>query len=175
MANARMPRFYRHVLVLLLGLLLSAASLAGETAPADFQDFPATPAHTGATARPRLLRVQDRLYRTQIRLAAQDGKVNFAGHYVLSAFGCGGGCLMAFALDTDTGQVSWLPFTVSWSVEDKGIGVEFLPFDFRPDSRLLIIAGSRNEHGHGLYRYLLEHGRFRLLHAQEDPPNGLWE
>jgi hypothetical protein len=158
----------------LLSLFLLGTCHAQENPRLGFTDHPVTQMHRGAIAAPVFRNDQDRLYRTRIREAANEGKVNFAGHYVLSAFGCGSSCLMVFALDADTGQVHWLPFTVSWGIDDKGIGADMLPLDFRPDSRLLIVAGSRNEHGHGLYHYVFEQGHFRLLHAHEDPPNGLW-
>jgi len=47
---------------------------------------------------------------------------------------------MSAAIDAKTGQVIWLPFTVSnWPAEVKE------PLEFRRDSRLLIVRGSRNE------------------------------
>jgi len=162
-------------LAIALCLCLAAAARAQSSPPPRFADYPAEPRHRAAVAAPVLQSRQDRLYRTRVREAFADGKVNFAGHYILSAFGCGSSCLMVFALDADSGRVSWLPFTVSWGLEDNGIGETYLPLDFRADSRLLVIAGSRNEHGHGLYHYVLEHGRFRLLQAKQDPPGGLWD
>ncbi|WP_266158163.1 hypothetical protein [Dyella silvatica] len=159
-------------LMALLALAWVAASHAEERKQADFADYRATTHHRGIAARPLLRTAQDRLYRSRIGEAASTGRVNFAGHYILTAIGCGASCIMVFALDADTGQVDWLPFSVSQGVDDNGFDTDIPPLDFRQDSRLLIVAGSRDEHGHGLYRYVLEHDRFRLLSAREDRPSG---
>lgn len=156
---------------LLFGLALAGASHAEDSRPAAFADYPAATAqHRSTAVKPVFRTAEDRQYQTRIDEAASDGKVNFAGHYMLSAVGCGASCVMVFALDADTGKVNWLPFTVSQGMDDKGFDTDIPPLDFRPDSRLLIVAGSRNEHGHGLYQYVFEHGQFRLLKSHEDQP-----
>jgi hypothetical protein len=157
---------------LLLGLALVSANHAEDLRQAAFADYPATTHQRGKAVKPILRTAQDKQYQTRIGEAASDGKVNFAGHYMLSAIGCGAGCVMVFALDADTGKVSWLPFTVSQDMADQGFDTDIPPLDFRPDSRLLMIAGSRNERGHGLYQYVFEHDQFRLLNSREDSPGG---
>lgn len=152
-----------------LGLLLACnASGALATTPG-FGDHPAQPVYRGTTATPVLRTAQDKRYRTMIRTAASGEKVNFAGHYILSAFGCGSSCLQVFALDARSGEVHWLPFTVSWGPEDTSFDTGIMPLDYRADSTLLVVAGSRNEHGHGIYRYVFEHGQFRLQEALDVP------
>lgn len=152
-----------------LGLLMACHFGVALAATQGFGDYPAQPLYHGPTATPALRSAQDKCYRTMIRTAASGEKVNFAGHHILSAFGCGGGCLQIFALDARTGEVHWLPFTVSWGPEDASFDTEIMPLDYRIDSALLVVAGSRNEHGHGIYRYVFEHGQFRLLEAHEVP------
>ncbi|MDR3445370.1 MULTISPECIES: hypothetical protein [unclassified Dyella] len=159
---------------LLALLLVGVVHTAHSASLQRFDNFRVQNVYQGQVAAPMLRSAQDKRYRTMIRDAAASEKVNFAGHYVLSAVGCGGGCLQIFALDARNGEVSWLPFTVSWGVEDKLFDTEIMPLDYRIDSNLLVVAGSRNEHGHGTYNYIFEHGHFRLLDAHEDPPNGLW-
>lgn len=153
---------------LLALLLLCSVGATRAGSASTFGDYPASPVYRGPTATPVLRSAQDRRYRTMIRTAATGEKVNFAGHYILSAFGCGGGCLQVFALDARSGEVHWLPFTVSWGPEDKLFDTEIMPLDYRVDSALVVVAGSRNEHGHGTYDYVFAHGQFRLLQAQED-------
>ena len=76
---------------------------------------------------------------------------NFAGHFALASWGCGASCIMAAAIDGDTGAVTWLPFTVCcWETEI----IE--PLEFQPNSRLLIVHGQRDERGAGgthFYRF----------------------
>ena len=94
----------------------------------------------------------------KILRATEGRKPNFAGHYVLTSWGCGASCTMSAAIDTGTGTVSWLPFTVCcWAPEIAE------PLQFRADSRLLIVHGSRNEHGGGVHYYTIEGGQFSEL------------
>jgi hypothetical protein len=78
-------------------------------------------------------------------LRANEGRrANFAGHIVLASWGCGASCVMGAAIDARTGDVHWLPFTVSnWSSDVTQ------PLEFRRDSRLLVVHGSRDDHGTG--------------------------
>lgn len=67
---------------------------------------------------------------------------------------------MSFALDKKTGKVIWLPFTVCcWDDVKPGA----MPLSFKPDSRLLIVVGSRNEEGSGFYYYELKNEKFVQL------------
>lgn len=151
-----------------IALLIAASAFAGDSAAPDFATYAVPVAAPAKTADPVLVTQQDREFRTMIRRAAHNGKVNFAGHYILSAIGCGSSCLLAFTLDADNGQVTWLPFTVSFTSElDHGFDSSIQPFDFHADSRLLVIQGSRDEHDDdGLYQYVFEHNRFHLVHAK---------
>lgn len=78
---------------------------------------------------------------------------------------------MVFILNAKDGSVYWLPFTVSYTDQaDQGIGKEFYAFDFRSNSELLVIQGSRNEHDdNGLYYYVFSHGRLQLVKSQRYP------
>ena len=48
-------------------------------------------------------------FKTRIINAYRDYEVSFAGHYVLSTFGCGGGCIMGFMVDVRDGVIYDLP------------------------------------------------------------------
>lgn len=75
-----------------------------ERTPA-FEDFPAV---VGATEgkRPPLKtnRPFARRYRTLLSGALEHAPIALAGHYVVTSFGCGTGCVMYGAVDTRTGN-----------------------------------------------------------------------
>jgi hypothetical protein len=72
---------------------------------------------------------------------------------------------MAAAIDPKTGAVIRLPFTVSnWPLAVTE------PLNYKPNSRLLIITGSRNEKGNGTYDYELVGLSFKLVAAVESKP-----
>ena len=103
---------------------------------------------------------KSRKYADQLESGAGQ-KVNFAGHFVLAVWGCGASCVMGAAIDATTGVVSWLPFTVCcWSRDVTE------PLEFRADSRLLVVHGSRNEEGSGTHDYLFNGHTFSLLPAK---------
>lgn len=116
-----------------------------------------------ADAPPKIVSNQDIEFKTRI-IEASRQPVNFAGHYVFSSFGCGASCMMSFALDKKSGEVTWLPFTVCcW--DDAKLGTK--PISFKKDSRLIIITGSRNEQGSGVYHYELKKTQFDLVQSAE--------
>ncbi|HEY6969216.1 MAG TPA: hypothetical protein VJA94_08430 [Candidatus Angelobacter sp.] len=151
-------------LLLPLTLLLSGAlqTAPNPSVPPKFEDYRVTEQYKGKNAKPVLTR-HDLRFRTRITEGAQE-KVNFAGHYILTTWGCGGGCVTGVVIDAPTGKVYWLPFTICcWPVEVED------PIQFRVDSRLVIFTGSRNEKGQGVYYYKFEGNRFVLLQAVEKP------
>jgi hypothetical protein len=107
---------------------------------------------------------QGKKYKTVIRDAASE-PVNFAGHYVLTTWGCGAGCVMAAAIDTQSGRVTSLPFTTSdWPTNVTE------PLAWRANSCLLVVRGSRNEGSeHGTYYYAFDGKTFKLRANVSDP------
>jgi hypothetical protein len=103
-----------------------------------------------------------RQYRSAIREASKQ-PVDFAGHYVLAQWGCGSGCVMAAAIDTTSGRVTSLPFSVSdWPLDVTE------PLKYQADSCLLVIRGSRNESAeHGTYYYVFDGKRFTLRASKD--------
>jgi hypothetical protein len=102
----------------------------------EFAEYPAA-AYTGRIAPPRITG-EARVFRTRIREAAADGP-NFGGHYRITTWGCGLGCSMGAVVNVKTGHVMMLPATVAeWPVDKR-------PFEYRADSRLLVMNGIRNE------------------------------
>lgn len=133
--------------------VIAVAPVAFAAAAPRFQDYPAN-GSSGRTLKLRLDDARGRQYSTMLRDASR-GKPNFAGHFILASRGCGASCTMAAAIDAKTGAVRWLPFTVCcWEADIHE------PLEFRPDSRLLIVHGSRDEQGSGVHYYSFDGPRF---------------
>jgi hypothetical protein len=80
------------------------------------------------------------MFRTNLRNAAKEG-VNFAGHYILTTWGCGTNCSQSAIIDARTGRV-FFPRELAGA----GFGFCELPDDTEPivsqaDSRLLLLNG----------------------------------
>lgn len=136
-------------------LTLMALTEVANAAP-KFDDYPSR-SIAGKPAKIRLQDAKSRKYATVLQEAAR-GKPNFAGHYVLASWGCGASCTMSAAIDSTTGSVSWVPFTVCcWepTVEE--------PLEFKKNSSLLIVHGSRNEEGNGTHYYNFDGKKFILI------------
>ncbi len=134
-----------------------------------FTNYPA------AVERPKIKSVNFKMnpgagdYRTRISDAMKRG-VNFAGHYVLTGWGCGTGCINAAVIDTRTGSVHW-PYELSgistWYGNDEYYNE---PVAFKKNSRLLIITGRPGDNDEkrpptpaGSYYYQWKNNRFWLI------------
>lgn len=135
-------------------------SYADERTP-QFDDFPVKNTFKGKPAKIKIVSAQDRKFATRLhQLGGQ--KPNFAGHYTLASWGCGASCIQTVAIDAKTGSVVWLPFTVCcWDVDVSD------PIEFKRDSSLIVVHGSRNEAGGGVYYYRLDASGFALVKAVE--------
>jgi hypothetical protein len=83
-----------------------------------------------------------RRYRTVLKEGAAKG-VNFAGAYAFISWGCGTACAEFAVVNAKTGRVHFsnnVKLNAYHAVTD---GTE--PFDFRVDSRLLVLTGSPND------------------------------
>ncbi|QQS39981.1 MAG: hypothetical protein IPM63_11455 [Acidobacteriota bacterium] len=87
---------------------------------------------------PPRIKGEARMFRSGIIRTAEDPP-NFAGHYRITTWGCGAGCVMGTLVNVITGHVMFLPATISdWPSGSS-------PLEFRKNSRLLVINGVRNE------------------------------
>jgi hypothetical protein len=145
--------------VLLLFVLSVELLAAPAGARPTFQDFPVAKIYRGQAAAPKLVGKQQRTFRTMIRQGAKS-KVEFAGHYTVPTWGCGGGCAEFVIADSITGRVydglSATELPLEWSDEHKDSPKEHL--EFHPDSRLLKINGCPNELNCGFYDYEMVEG-----------------
>jgi hypothetical protein len=101
-----------------------------------------------------------RQYRTRLR---EEVKLppNFAGKYRLVQWGCGTTCILGAVIDRKTGRIIPLPFSVCCSAAQDE---RFQAIEFRPDSRLIIFRGLRNEQGvDGSHFYTFDGHRFSFV------------
>ncbi|MEP7075943.1 MAG: hypothetical protein ABI878_09040 [Acidobacteriota bacterium] len=103
-----------------------------------------------------------RMFRTNLRNAAKDG-VNFAGHFVLTSWGCGTNCNHAGIIDARNGRVFFPTPLAGFGVGFESWLGEDDPLEFKPGSRLLILKGYspnelNKEHPSGGYFYYLWNG-----------------
>ena len=128
-----------------------------------FEDLPVSEQFKGKPAAVKLASPEARRYRTVIREGAGEGP-NFAGHYTIVEWGCGAGCVQFAMVDAKTGSVFMPPFYVGPCALVEGeTGEPEEPLQYRIDSRLLIVSGSRNEEGEGVYYYKWDGKRLELI------------
>ena len=80
------------------------------------------------------------MFRTNLRTAAKEG-VNFAGHYILTTWGCGTNCTESAIIDARNGRVFFPE-----QLQGSSFGFCEFPDDTEPivyqaDSRLLVLNG----------------------------------
>ena len=111
-------------------------------------------------------------FRTRLNFALCDG-VNFAGHYILTGWGCGTGCIYGAIIDTRNGRVYFPEVLAGMATgyTDNG-GYVDEPMGRKKSSRLLIIngvPGSQHENApellQGKYYYEWANNRLRLLRS----------
>jgi hypothetical protein len=83
---------------------------------------------------------QANMFRTNLRNAAKEG-VNFAGHFILTTWGCGTNCTQSAIIDARNGRVFF-----PTQLEGAGFGFcdfpdETEPMVYKADSRLLVLNG----------------------------------
>lgn len=91
-------------------------------------------------------------YRTNLRNAAKE-KVNFAGHYILTTWGCGTNCTQSALIDSRNGDV-FFPAELEGTVQglcdlpknanpadSPNMDDEYAPVIYKADSRLLVLNG----------------------------------
>lgn len=109
-----------------------------------FEHFPVE-VFRGVNALPDLKsHPRSRLYRTRIRDAAKL-QPNFAGHYVLTSWGCGTDCSEIAIIDVIDGKVYHPPGFTYFQFQNIHYKLSDRAFKHRDDSELLIIAGFPEE------------------------------
>ena len=109
-----------------------------------------------------------RLFRTRLTNALREG-VNFAGHYILTGWGCGTGCTHAAIINARNGNV-YSPYQLTEIDATYGDDYSEEQLRFRKNSRLLVLSGrpgtkSENDPAppSGDYYYEWKNNRLRLI------------
>lgn len=153
-----------------LFLAFAASLFAGEARMRPkFKDFPVEQIYRGSPAVPKLVTRSERTFRTMIRLGA-NANVEFAGHYTVPRWGCGTDCNEFVIVDSLTGTVYDVPFSVdelpgTW--EESHSTEDHKRMEFHPDSRLMKLNMCPNEKDCGFYDYVVVDGKgLRLLRKE---------
>ncbi|HUF02686.1 MAG TPA: hypothetical protein VMM38_00770 [Aridibacter sp.] len=151
------------------GKLTSGEARSGDTA----QDRPKFEDHTteiwnGTAKAVDLNSHKDaRMFRTRLQEARNEG-VNFAGHYILTYWGCGTNCLVGAVIDGKTGKVFFPEEMAGLGVGLPGTDIEAEAVEFRKDSLMLIVRGAlSDDDGVGTHYLVWEGDRFRKLKFSE--------
>ncbi|APV50414.1 hypothetical protein BWI17_12340 [Betaproteobacteria bacterium GR16-43] len=117
-----------------------------------FDQYPATPVTIETPVAVRLdSHPMASTFRTVLEEGAKKGP-NFAGHYTVVTWGCGARCLQLAIIDARTGAVFFPPQTQPNAFDM--VTDDSKPYEFRVDSRLLILTGSPKERDTpGVYYY----------------------
>lgn len=127
-------KIFARIVLLLGALLISLGSVAAELR---FEDYKVEQIFKGENHQ---LVVEDdnednwSLYRKQ----AIKKPVNFAGHYIVFATGCGGGAICGEILDAQTGRVA-AAFPNAYEMDS--VDGSYYDAGFKLDSRLIVISG----------------------------------
>lgn len=152
------------ICLLSVGLLLSPNLWAKPTPSLEFQRYAVKPQQV----KPQAIRIEgtNKRYKTLLtELKSQP--INYAGHYVLSTYGCGGGCQGIAVYNAKTGSAFIHPEHFSECYSEK-YGWRDRDYDMKINSRLLILTGSRHgniAHCEKVY-YLIEGNRFKEIAQQ---------
>ena len=158
----------KKVILIAFSFLLFASSTNAQIG-IRFDDYPVTKIYTGKNARV-VINNENKLFRTRLKEAVKNEKVNFAGHYILSQIGCGAGCLINTIIDAKTGKTFDIPFSICCTLDfDYPEQTRDLQStNFRVDSKLLIFIGIKNEtSSYGAYFYKFENDKLIFVKFQK--------
>ncbi|WP_157179904.1 hypothetical protein [Rhizobium sp. CCGE 510] len=149
----------------LLACLMVAAGMCGTAdaaATPRFKDYPAT-IYSDLQAPLRFDTPRARQYRSRLEAATNDD-INFGGRYVFTQWGTSSGCNTGALIDIKTGTVHFVPFAAcNWQGFER-------PFEVRPNSRLMVVAGQINGDGaRGAHFFEFDGKEFKSLYENVSP------
>jgi hypothetical protein len=147
-------------ILFLLGITVLLSVANAQSVATAFDDYPVAITAIKKITPVKITDLKSKQYASMLKEASKH-QPNFANHYILTSFGCGASCIMTAVINTKNGKVIWLPFTVCcWDLD------VLAPLEFKRNSNLLIVKGSRDEIGQGTYYYIFENEEFKLLKSE---------
>jgi hypothetical protein len=120
--------------------IVFSGSVGAQIREPTFEQYPAVVSSITVPAKVRLeSHPKARTYRTVLRGGAKEGP-NFAGHYTIVTWGCGTACQEVGIVDAKNGEV-FFPRQLQPNAY-QAVTDETPPFQYRLDSKLLVVAGS---------------------------------
>lgn len=141
---------------LVLIALICYPSLAQKTP--QFKDYPASSPYRGKN-HPLVMDKFGKQFRTRLRYAIKHGKPTFAGHYIVTGWGCGtSGCNTGAIIDAKTGKAYPFPVAIAsvFPLKAQYIGEAGQEQIYKLNSRLMIFAGELetiNGNGHDVVEF----------------------
>ena len=125
------------------GLLLLGAVVSSQAQVPKFSQYPAKVEKVTAKAIDFKHSPGASGFRTRLTAALREGRVTFAGRFILAGWGCGTGCISTAIIDAGTGRV-YFPEPIGGIAvgdDESGNYVENA-IEFRKNSRLVIVHGT---------------------------------
>lgn len=107
-----------------------------------FSQYKAARTYSGAAVAPILDTPGKRMFKTRIRDGVRGKRSNFAGEWIIVAWGCGTTCATGAVVNARTGVVVEIPFSICCA---QAFHDGFRAIEARRNSRLIIFAGLLNE------------------------------
>jgi hypothetical protein len=159
---------------LIAAVLVAQAALGdttdcGRTRCADgappFDSYPVQAVSYAAPAPVSIGTPQSKRFRTVLRAGAAAGP-NFAGHFTVVTWGCGVACQSIAIVDSTNGRV-YFPEALKLNAYQEVWQTPLpAPFQFRLDSRLLVVVGSPNDSDSlGVFYYVWDPPKLRLIYG----------
>jgi hypothetical protein len=131
------------MLAFFIAIVLAAAQVGSATIP-KFDDYRIRDIFRGKPELPVLSTAEALRFGTELRRQAAWGP-NFAGHFTLTRWGCGAGCVTGAIIDARTGEV-WFPkFCVEDAFTSEGRVAIHHSTNFQIGSELVVATGVVNE------------------------------
>lgn len=158
----------KKILTLLPILLITHISEANDDVP-QFVDYSVDTEYMGAN-HPLVMDDFGREFEARLSAAIKHARPTFAGHYIVTGWGCGaGGCNTGAIIDAITGQAYPFPVALTsvFPLKPEFDGEDGQELIYRLDSRLMIFAGdlygSNGDAGDEIQFYEFKGGNFVLV------------
>ena len=164
----KMNKFLTALILIILPIIdINTLAVAQETETAisgtkqvfRFEDYPVSVEQVSVVKKPILSTRLAKQYKTAITTAMEQ-PVNFAGYYRVVTWGCGTDCRGFAIINKLTGKTYTLP-GVEYVAGVMGNDEERL--EYKENSRLFVITGSKNDKKEGKFYYLWSKEELKLL------------